>query len=321
MAQIIAGMASSHALALMDPDSWDDRRRMTRGRFQKVYGYEPAEQPEVAEQSPEFSKTHYANIERGLQDLKARLAELKPDALILIGDDQNENYRQDNLPQFAIFTGERVTTVDHESGQKREFVCAADLARDVLERSVESGVDMASSATFPDGRLRSHAHAQVLNYMDVQVPVVLVFVNAINVPAATPARCYEVGQRLRQAVEQSGAAGRVVLYASGGLSHFTSGYPWPHYKGPHTLGSICRDFDGRLVGLMREGRSSEVAKLSSLDLIENGDIEFRQWIVLLGALGSERPAWLEYEPLFRGLIGMAVGYWPLESQRTLAGAR
>jgi len=37
---------------------------------------------------------------------------IKPDALILIGDDQNENFKEDNLPQIAIYLGEQFIAMD-----------------------------------------------------------------------------------------------------------------------------------------------------------------------------------------------------------------
>jgi len=102
-----------------------------------------------------------------------------------------------------------------------------------------------------------------------------------------------------------------MVYASGGLSHFSAGYPWGHYKGPCTLGSICHDFDRKLVAWMQNGKGHELAALSNKDLIQNGEIELRQWITLMGIVGSSKPELLVYEPFYRGLLGMAVGYWDL----------
>jgi len=47
------------------------------------------------------------------------------------------------------------------------------------------------------------------------------------------------------------------------------------------------------------------------ELIENGEAELRQWIVLLGAVGAARPEFLVYEPLYRSIMGMGVGWWSL----------
>jgi len=179
---------------------------------------------------------------------------------------------------------------------------------------VEDGIDVASSRAFPDDMLLSHAHTQVLADLDPEglVPVVPVFVNAINVPAPTPRRCYEFGQALRKAIESYPTNARVVLYASGGWSHFTAGFPWPSYDGPATIGAIAEDFDKQLFQWMERGEGSALADLTSTDLRDNGGVEMRQWIVLQGALGDAKPTSLVYEPFYRAVLAMAVARWDLE---------
>jgi hypothetical protein len=63
---------------------------------------------------------------------------------------------------------------------------------------------------------------------------------------------------------------------------------------------------------MRVGEGHRLAGLSSSELIEHGEAELRQWIVLLGAVGEAKPEFLVYEPLFRSIMGMGVGWWQLE---------
>ncbi len=82
-----------------------------------------------------------------------------------------------------------------------------------------------------------------------------------------------------------------------------AGYSWPHYEGSHTVGSICVDFDERINGAMRVGQGRDLARgLTSGDVLANGGIEFRQWIVMLGAIGGAKPATLVYDPFFRGVM-------------------
>jgi hypothetical protein len=310
MAQILAGMASSHAYAFMKPEQWDERRKTTQSRYAAQYGHMPEDHSRVAQEPLEDGKRRFTAIQDGLARLKQNLERLKPDALVLLGDDQYENFNVDNIPQFAIFTGERFNANDRASDTIREYDCPSELANHIHQSCVDAGVDMASCERFAIGHLTSHAHTQVLHYLQPQMPVVPIFVNAIHQPAPTPSRCYEVGRRIRQALDTAPGDPRVVLYASGGLSHFTSGYPWKHYDGPLKLGSICEDFDHRIMDMMREGRGDQIAALSSKDLIENGDIEFRLWITMLGIMDAPKPEWLVYEPIFRGIMGMGVGYWP-----------
>jgi Catalytic LigB subunit of aromatic ring-opening dioxygenase len=313
MGQIVGGLASSHAYTFLQPAEWETRRQATRGNYARRYGVEPPERPEVAGEAPEANEQRFRQIRDGLAGLRDKLEALQPDVLILIGDDQDENYREDNLPQFAIYTGDSAVAARRGSAEGTRYRCDAALAASILEGAVEAGFDLASSKTFPDDALISHAHTDVLRFMDPEgrIPIVPIFINAIHVPAPTPRRCYDFGSALRTIIESQPDGKRVALYASGGLSHYTAGFPWPHYDGPATLGSIAIDFDRRAVGLMAEGRGSELANLSSRDILDSGNIEMRQWIVLMGAMGEARPERLVYEPFFRGLMGMAVGSWDL----------
>jgi hypothetical protein len=106
----------------------------------------------------------------------------------------------------------------------------------------------------------------------------------------------------------------VAVYASGGLSHFTAGYPWKHYSGPHGLGSISEELDRRVIGWMEQGRGDELGRLTSQELLDNGDIELRSWITLMGAIGNRRPAFLHYEPFYSAVMAMSIGYWELEDR-------
>ncbi len=171
---------------------------------------------------------------------------------------------------------------------------------------------MTSVAAFPDDRIFAHALGPVLRVIDpeARIPIVPVFVNSIHEPAPSPARCYRFGEVIRAAV--AGAdIGRVAIYASGGLSHFTAGYPWKHYHGPHGHGDIDAEFDRKILVQLAAGKGSELARLSGADLLAHGDIELRSWIIALGAIGDVEPALLTYAPLFRAIMGMGVASWEL----------
>jgi hypothetical protein len=311
MATVVAGMASSHAYTFIEPERWEARRELTRQRYFKRYGTYPPPQPRLEQETLEGNQQRYQDIREGLQRLKRSYEALRPDALILIADDQDENYRDDNLPQLAIYTGERIVAIDPETASISEHRGDAALATHILNEAVDAGFDIASSKSFREDRVLSHAHTQILSFLDPRIPVVLLFLNAIHVPAPSPARCYQFGQCLRGILDALPDDRRVVLYASGGMSHFTAGYPWGHYQGPYNLGSISEEFDRRAVTSIREGRGADLAALSSRDLLENGAIELRQWIALLGALGGAPPEWLAYQPFYRAVMAMGVGYWPL----------
>lgn len=313
MGQLIAAMASSHAYTFLEPRIWDERRAHTRANYKRRFGVEPPDQPQVAEETLESNERRYQRIRDGLASLRSKILSLRPDVLMVLGDDQNENFLENNLPQFAIYVGKELVAAERGGRTGQRYRCDAEAAWTILEQCVESGIDLASSNEFPNNHLISHAHREPLEYLDINgnLPIVPIFINAIHVPAPTPARCYRFGEILKEVIGLLPAEKRVVVYASGGLSHFSAGYPWLHYKGPCTLGSICQDFDRKILDWMENGRGNELAALSNVDLIQNGEIELRQWITLMGMVGRCKPEMLTYEAFYRGLLGMAVGYWDL----------
>lgn len=308
MAEIIGGMASSHAYAFYAPHEWDMRREDSRVRYHAKYGADPPRLPELEAETLDDNAARFRPLQEGFEQLKQLTTTLNPDVLVLIGDDQHENYR-DFVPQFCVFTGERFVLASSESKEPLEMRSDAQLARSLVDACVKDGFDVAFSKSYPNDRLLAHAHAQVLGYLRPTVPVVLVFVNAICPPAPEPARCYAFGQALGRAIRAFPASKRVLLYGSGGLSHFSAGYPYDEYGGPLRLGSICKEFDQRFLDAVRSGQSQPFTTLTSRDLLDNGAIEYRQWITLLGALGSQTPDWLQYGAFHRGVMGMGVACW------------
>jgi aromatic ring-opening dioxygenase catalytic subunit (LigB family) len=323
MGRIVAGFASSHANTLVEPSRWDERRQHNRLGYKKRYDVEPPIHPKIAEEPIGIREKRYQPIRDGLVFLRDRLRETKPDALILIGDDQNENYREDNLPQVAIYIGDHLIAVDrHNEGNQDKRVsyrCHTELANSLLTGLVERDFDVASSKFFPREELLAHAHAPILRRIipDADIPVVLIFVNAIHVPTISPKRCYRLGQAIKDIIEgERPAAERFVIYASGGLSHFTAGYPWSHYKGTHSYGSICDEFDHKILDWMKRGEGELFSQLTSQELLDNGEIELRSWITLLGAVGQTPAQVLAYEPFYSANMAMSVALWDVDNART-----
>jgi Catalytic LigB subunit of aromatic ring-opening dioxygenase len=232
----------------------------TRANYKKRYGVEPADQPQVAQETLEQNEARYKQIRDGLSFLRKKILSLRPDVLVIIADDQNENFLENNLPQFAIYLGKELIAADRDGREGHRYRCDADAAWTILTESVEAGIDLAYSTEFPKNHLISHAHREPLEYFGVNgaVSIVPIFINAIHVPAPTPARCYQFGEILKKVIGSLPSDKRVMVYASGGLSHFSAGYPWKHYQGFCTLGSICHDFDRGLVDLMKTGRGREL---------------------------------------------------------------
>jgi aromatic ring-opening dioxygenase catalytic subunit (LigB family) len=214
-----------------------------------------------------------------------------------------------------VYTGGDYVADDWDRKHTATIANHPEIARKLLEGCLEEGFDVAWCTAFRDGKLLSHAHTEPILYLvrESGIPVVPIFVNAVHPPAPSAARCYAFGEALARVIDRELADRRIVLCASGGLSHFSPSHPWAHHLGPRYVGDISVEFDRKIVGWMRSGEGERLAAISSRELIEHGEGELRQWIVLLGALGAARPEFLVYEPLFRSIMGMGVGWWQLES--------
>jgi aromatic ring-opening dioxygenase catalytic subunit (LigB family) len=314
MGTIVAALASSHAFAVLPPERWDEVRERNRKSYTQRYGSEPPVHPRVGEETWDDIQTRYGRVRNGFAALRRVIEETRPEALIVIGDDQDENFSVQNFPQFAIYTAGEALLFDRLMRESRTYPCDAETSRTILEGAVEAGFDVSICESFPENRLVSHAHAEPLMRIllpEADIPIVPIFVNAIHWPAPTPARCYALGEAVADVIRTRLGKKRIAVYASGGLSHFTTGYPWRVYRGPFGYGAISEDFDRKIIQWMTEGQVEEIKKLTSSDLLDHGNIEFRCWIVALGMVGAVPAQMLAYEPLYRGLMGMAVARWPM----------
>jgi 2,3-dihydroxyphenylpropionate 1,2-dioxygenase len=307
---IVGAFATSHAYTFQEPETWDQRRLRSRTNVAKKAGRLAQDTPQARAETLEDNRERYARIRSAHDEIRKRLAELRPDAVLLIGDDQAENYTAENIPQFLIYTGGDYLADDWDRKHSARIRNDAVIARALVEGVMDEGFDVSWATQWKEGKLLSHAHTEPILYLvRDSAAVVPVFVNAVHPPAPSPARCYAFGQALQRVLDGPLKEKRIVLCASGGLSHFSPSHPWAHHVGSRYVGDISVEFDRRAVAWMQAGEGHRLAQCSSRELIEHGEAELRQWIVLLGAIGPRKPEFLVYEPLFRSIMGMGVAWW------------
>jgi protocatechuate 4,5-dioxygenase beta chain len=97
------GMASSHAPMMFQKAQY----------WPRVVGRIPAEAREQLPRSareeiatPAIIDGHVQRIEGGLATLREQLRAYRPDALLMIGDDQGDLFDETNNPTFSVYTGE-----------------------------------------------------------------------------------------------------------------------------------------------------------------------------------------------------------------------
>jgi protocatechuate 4,5-dioxygenase beta chain len=300
MGEVIGAGGLSHAIAFLPPAEWEAFREAARGRMQKRYGYLPELRPEVQTEDDTDNARRYQRVAQGRTELARKILAADASVLVIVGDDQNELFR-DVHPPVAVFTGDSLTL---DGG--REVTCDAQLARSFVTGGVEHAIEVAPVVTLPDGRL-PHAHAGVLEEL---VPgwtgdVVLVFVDAIHSCAPTPARCVQIGKLLQECISRQEGR-RAVVLGSGGLSHFPASFPWRDYQGSARFGDIAESFDRKVVALLEQGDQDGLQRLTGEELLEHGSGEDRAWLVAAGATQGRQ--WdVTYEPFAKAMMGMGVG--------------
>jgi hypothetical protein len=251
------------------------------------------------------------SCEKNIARLKQAIATAQLDTLVVVGDDQREQYFEDNMPAFLVYCGETIRNMPlafddesaaywkrarsqyHELEQPRDYPVAASLARHIVEGLIDREFDVSYSNGLSRARGEGHAfgfvHRRLLD--GARLPIVPVVVNTYYPPNQPhPRRCYRFGQALRAAMESWPHEARVGIIASGGLSHFTIDEALDHL-----VMSALKNSDQEALDAIPP------AKLNS------GSSEIRNWIVVAGAAEHLRTSWQEYVPLYRTPAGTGCG--------------
>ena len=231
MAEIVFGFASSHGPQLnMAPSQWpllvEKDQRDPRMDYQELLRRaRPGMDLEI---TPEKMEARAAANERGMAALRDKLLEAAPDVIVVVGDDQHEQFLDDNMPIFAIYHGEEMSTVQRrapwaDNGARPEdsrptIKGEPDLAMHLITELCGEGFDIARTNKQREGIGLGHAFINpYMRYLpDRDMPIVPFMVNTYFPPnTPTPKRCYGLGQALRNAIESWKSNQRVCLVASG----------------------------------------------------------------------------------------------------------
>jgi hypothetical protein len=186
MAEIVLGMGSSHGpLLSTPPEQWDlragaDRANKNHWYRGKTYDYESL----LKERAPGFAKEvtvevrreRHTQCRRAMEALGRKFQEIKPDAVIIVGNDQREFFGEDLTPSITVYRGKEIVNLQdpHEPApglaiaeggnapkEGATYPGSPDLADHILRNLADEDFDLAQSAAgrHPPGhssRLRLH---------------------------------------------------------------------------------------------------------------------------------------------------------------------
>lgn len=256
-----------------------------------------------------------AHIER-LADI---FEEAAVDVAVIIGNDQNEIYRQTLNPAFAVHYGDTITNHEFTEERRRELppgieislpgyipAGGADypgcpgLAGAIISQAMADEFDVAAMSALPRPET-PHAWGFVYRRImrDNPCPSVMVTLNTFYPPNQPSARrCYNFGQSILAAIRKWDADKRVALIASGGLTHFV----------------IDEQVDRTFLTALESGHFEPVFGLGE-ETFRDGTSEMKNWMPVAGAmaelgLGAHV---LGYVPCYRSEAGtgnaMGFVYW------------
>ena len=301
------GLATSHAPSMFQPaERWPDLHR--------ILVRDNPQPPAVAEETAEVLAEYVDRVNKAFATLEQALVSYRPDALILVGDDQNEVFSKAIEPQMAIFLGGNVSGTtslrllgESLSENHIKLRCHAELASHLIEGLVDRGFDVCpmhelQAMSRPEGGL-GHAFTRpgrALRLADHDIPVVVFFLNAYHEPLPTAKRCYELGRAISELL--SDRPERVAILGSGGLSHDP--------LGPRA-GWIDQQLDRWILKTIESGRASELQRLFTFgsDTFHGGTGEVRSWIVVAAALEGLKATVVDYLPAHHAVTGLGFAYW------------
>jgi len=281
---------------MLNPDNW----HLLNNRQGENLPVKPA----LEKETQEVKWAKWNGCMAAIGKLRDHVAALRPDVLILVGDDQHENLIDDNMPPFTIFMGKEAEASlslrylnQSKSENRTKYSIDAKLAEALLNGLMEEGFDPSYSRQTRYAGGLGHAFARVLKFVspEANYEVIPVMINTYYPPSPSPQRCVKFGQALARVLRQIPGPERIVIVGSGGLSHT----------------KIDEDLDAGFIRALQQNDLTYMAQMPAADLVE-GTSEIRNWIVTAAAADS-RGTMVDYCPLYRTATGvgcaMGFAYW------------
>ena len=275
MAEIVAAMAMTHSPGLT---GWFDR-----------------------------ASTEYQQLAlTATAEMRRRLEAARPDTLVMFSNDHLLNWPINNIPEYTVGIGDEhvgpADWYDEWLGMEKYRVPGdSGLARFLVNDAARRGLSLAylREMQFDDG---ISVPTHYLN-PDARFRLVPVTMNCNVPPIPTPARAYEVGRVLGEAMRAYPASTRIAVIATGGLSHEPGGprYFW-----------VDEDFDRWFLDLLKAGDHDRLLRECTLQRLEaagsGGTAELLAWFAVLAMTRGPADV-LAYMPAIAWRSGTGMVVW------------
>jgi catalytic LigB subunit of aromatic ring-opening dioxygenase len=278
----------------------------------------------VQHQASRAAPAHRDRAVEGFRAVRAALDAFNPDFILIWGDDQSENFREDGVAPFCVFA---LDTIDSHPFRRHGTANAWGEPADTVIRTighraggrrlaaslVEQGFDVSYAYTMRHEAGLPHAFINAMLLLDydrhgLPWPVVPFHINCYgsstiskrgafahidgtgsdepDPPGPPPARCFALGAATARALRDS--EWRVAVIASSSWSHsFLTAKN--HYLYPDLPSDRARFQE------LRDGQFDRWQSLATLQLEDAGQQELLKWVCLAGAMSELgcRPMWTD----------------------------
>lgn len=322
MAEIVLAIGTSHSPMLNSPAEDFPRHaevdRTKRPLLDKE-GRRKSFDELVAEAAPSIAdeitldvfRERVEKCQAGIRRLADAIDDAKLDVLIVVGDDQREQFFDDNMPSILVYWGETIRnnimllpedapafwrkarSQYHEPEVPRDYPVASNLGRHLIDHLIEHEFDVSHATKLGREHGEGHAfgfvHRRLLGKH--ATPILPVLLNTYFPPnQPRPKRCYELGREIRKAVDSWEDSGRIGIVGSGGLSHFT----------------VDEELDRQVLDACRR-KDSQALMTLPINKLNSGSSEIRNWITVAGAAEDLETQWQDYVPCYRSAAGTGTG--------------
>jgi protocatechuate 4,5-dioxygenase beta chain len=217
----------------------------------------------------------------GFPPVRRWLAEVRPDIVVMFYNDHGLNFFLDNLPTFAVGAAPEYRNEDEGWGIPTlgAFPGDPELSWHVIEQLVADEFDVATCQQMKV----DHAFSLPLKLLwpdttTWPVRTIPIAINTVQHPLPSARRCLKLGQAVHRALTSYPGNARVLIVATGGLSHQLDG---------ERAGFINKSFDQKCLDAL-VNHPEALCGYSNRQLIElagTQGVELLMWIAARGALG------------------------------------
>jgi protocatechuate 4,5-dioxygenase beta chain len=222
----------------------------------------------------------WAPLYAGFEPAKEWLSRVKPDLMIVLYNDHMNRFFFDAYPTFALGVADTYPQADEGWGRRDlpdlpghsafSWHLAHSLVEDEFDPTLcqEMAVDHGIFSILP-----------LLAQTPWPAPIVPIAANVILHPIPTPRRFYRLGEAICRAIENYPADLRVLIMATGGMSHQLHGA---------RFGFVNPQWDNEFLDRL-ESDPQSLIRLTHADYMERGgaeSVEMIMWLAMRGALGA-----------------------------------